>query len=292
MKFKLGSYYTRDDIWKEYHPNEGERPSGGNWVGGYVTEGNDLIAFLNIGVPGTTGHDFDNYYDEEKKQIIWFGKPGTNSSQPLMNKIINKELNLNFFARWDNTAPFKYLGLGEVDTYKDGIEMPDGRKTIKYNINIQNILETIGEELPSSDVIEDEIKIFTLEKQLEDFIVENWSNTIFGREYDIYRDENENFGKQYPVDTGRIDILAKNRDSGDFLVLELKKGRTSDETLGQIQRYMGYVKHEIAKDEEGVKGVIIGLRDDLKLKRALSVSPNVKFYRYEINFKLIEGGEI
>ena len=170
--------------------------------------------------------------------------------------------------------------------------MPDGRKTIKYNINIQNIIETIGEELPSFDVIEDEIKIFTLEKQLEDFLVENWTNTIFGREYEIYQDENKNFGKQYPVDTGRIDILAKHKENGSYLVLELKKGRTSDETLGQIQRYMGYVKHELAKDDEDVKGVIIGLRDDLKLKRALSVSSNVKFYRYEINFKLIEGGEI
>ena len=38
MKFKLGSYYTRDDIWKEYHPNEGERPSGGNWVGGVMLQ--------------------------------------------------------------------------------------------------------------------------------------------------------------------------------------------------------------------------------------------------------------
>lgn len=291
MKFKIGSYYTRDEIWKEYHPNEGERPSGGNWVGGYVTEGDDLIAFLNIGVPGTTGHDFDNYYDEEQKQIIWFGKPGTHSSQPLMSKIINKELSLHFFGRWDNRAPFKYLGLGQMVDFKDGIELPDGRKTIKYTINVQNISETIGEELPSSDVIEDEIKIFTLEKQLEDFIVENWSNTIFGKDYDIYEDEKGNFGKQYPVDTGRIDILAKSKNSNDFLVLELKKGRTSDETLGQIQRYMGYVKHEIAPDNE-VKGVIIGLRDDLKLKRALSINPLIKFYRYEISFKLIEGGEL
>jgi len=291
MKFKLGSFYTRDEIWKEYHPNEGERPSGGNWVGGYVTEGNDLIAFLNIGVPGTTGHDFDNYYDDEKKQIIWYGKPGTHSSQPLMSKIINNELNLNFFGRWDNRAPFKYLGIGEIDSYVDGIELQDGRKTMKFIINVQKITDTLGEELPSSDVIEDEIKIFSLEKQLEDFIVENWNNTIFGKDYDIYLDENGNYGKQYPVDTGRIDILAKNKNSNDFLVLELKKGRTSDETLGQIQRYMGYVQHEIAPNNE-VKGVIIGLRDDLKLKRALSINSQIKFYKYEVSFKLTEGGDL
>ena len=67
--FKQGSFYSRDDVWKKYHPDEGVRPPGGIWVGGYVAEGNDLLAFLNIGVPGTTGHDFANYYDEETETM-------------------------------------------------------------------------------------------------------------------------------------------------------------------------------------------------------------------------------
>ena len=32
---------------------------------------------MNIGIPGKTGHDFDNYFDEEKNTIIWFGKPNS-----------------------------------------------------------------------------------------------------------------------------------------------------------------------------------------------------------------------
>ena len=64
MRFKKGTKYTRKEIWKTYFPTE-EYPSGGNWFTGYCTakDTNDLIVWMNIGVPGKTGHDFDNFYD-------------------------------------------------------------------------------------------------------------------------------------------------------------------------------------------------------------------------------------
>ena len=74
-----------------------------------------------------------------------------------------------------------------------------------------------------------------------------------------------------------------------FIVVELKKGRVSDNVVGQIQRYMGYVKEELAEDNQNVKGIIIGLEDNLKIKRALSVASNIEFYRYRVNFKLFKG---
>jgi len=68
----------------------------------------------------------------------------------------------------------------------------------------------------------------------------------------------------------------------------LKKGRASDMVVGQIQRYMGYVKEELLSEGQEVKGLIIGLYSDTKLKRALSVCNNIDFYRYKIDFKLIK----
>ena len=76
-----------------------------------------------------------------------------------------------------------------------------------------------------------------------------------------------------------IDILAISKDNKTILVVELKKGRVSDNVVGQIQRYMGYAKEELAEDNQTVKGIIIGLEDDLKIKRALSVASNIEFYR-------------
>ena len=125
-----------------------------------------------------------------------------------------------------------------------------------------------------------------MEKHLEDFLIKNWKNTPIGKKYDIYEEDGEMVGQQYPSDTGPIDILAISKNHKELLVIELKKGRASDVVMGQIQRYMGYVQEELAEDGQTVKGVIIGLDCDVRLKRALSVSHNIEFYKYKIDFRL------
>ena len=85
-----------------------------------------------------------------------------------------------------------------------------------------------------------------------------------------------------------IDILGIRKDNKGLLVVELKKGRVSDVVVGQIQRYMGYVLDELAENDQTVKGIIIGLEDDLRLRRALRVTQNIEFYRYEVDFKIIK----
>ena len=127
---------------------------------------------------------------------------------------------------------------------------------------------------------------FALEEHLEDFLVENWESTDLGKRYDIYEEDGEIVGQQYPSDTGPIDILAISKDKKELLVVELKKGRVSDIVVGQIQRYMGYVKEELAEEGQAVRGAIIAFEDDKKIKRALSVAPNIDFYTYKIQFKL------
>jgi restriction system protein len=131
--------------------------------------------------------------------------------------------------------------------------------------------------------------IFALEKHLEDFLVANWKSTELSRTYDIYEDEGEIVGQQYMTDTGPIDILAISKDRKELLVIELKKGRVSDVVVGQIQRYMGYAKDELCEEGQTVKGLIIGLEDDNKLRRALSVTTGIDFYRYIVDFKLVKG---
>ena len=138
--------------------------------------------------------------------------------------------------------------------------------------------------ISTDETIEDPV-VFALEKHLEDFLIANWSQTPLGREYDIYQEE-DNFGQQFPTDTGPIDILAVSKDKQVVLVVELKKGRASDSVVGQIQRYMGYIAEEIAEDHQCVRGVIIALEDDLRIRRALKVASNIDFYRYEVKFDL------
>lgn len=129
---------------------------------------------------------------------------------------------------------------------------------------------------------------FALEKHLEDFLVANWAKTDLGKTHHIYSEDGESVGQQYPSDTGPIDILAVSHDGTELLVIELKRGRASDSVVGQIQRYMGYVQEELTAPGQTVRGVIIALDDDKRIRRALAVAPNIEFYRYQIDFKLFK----
>lgn len=140
----------------------------------------------------------------------------------------------------------------------------------------------------STDETVEDPAAFVMEKHLEDFLVQNWVQTELGKEYDIYEEEGECVGQQYQTDTGPLDILAISKDKRRLLVVELKKGRASDVVVGQILRYMGYVQEELAEKEQSVKGVIIALEDDQRIRRALAVVPTIDFYRYQINFKLVK----
>jgi restriction system protein len=127
---------------------------------------------------------------------------------------------------------------------------------------------------------------FALEKHLEDFLVENWRQTELGKDYDIYAEDGERVGQQYQTDTGPIDVLAISKDKKRLLVVELKKGRASDAVVGQVLRYMGYVMEELAEDTQEVRGVVIALEDDQRMRRALSMTKGIEFFRYQVSFKL------
>jgi restriction system protein len=130
---------------------------------------------------------------------------------------------------------------------------------------------------------------FAMEAHLEHFLVANWGQTVFGQDFTIFEEDGEQVGKQYETDAGRIDILAISKDKKRLLVIELKRGRTSDVVVGQLLRYMGYAKEELAEPGQTVEGVIIGLEEDQKLRWAIAPVPSIRFYRYQISFKLIGG---
>lgn len=160
----------------------------------------------------------------------------------------------------------------------------------KYAEEIERLIS--GNRPPtliSTDQTVEDPAIFALEKHLEDFLVQNWKQTELGKYYDIYEEDGELVGQQYQSDTGPIDILAISKDKKELLVVELKKGRVSDSVVGQVQRYMGYVQEELAEEGQKVKGVIIALEDDLRIKRALAVTSNIEFYKYQVSFKLFKG---
>ena len=161
--------------------------------------------------------------------------------------------------------------VAEISGYREEIEKLMG-------------LTSPPQPLQSPDI--EDLASFALEKHLEDFLVQNWAQTDLGKDYDIFTEDGEKVGQQYQTDTGPMDILAISKDKKELLVVELKKGKASDVVVGQVLRYMGFVTQELAEVGQTVRGVIIAQDDDPKIRRALSVAPNLTFYRYQISFKL------
>ncbi len=128
---------------------------------------------------------------------------------------------------------------------------------------------------------------FVLEKYLEDFIVSNF-DTIFKGHLRIFEDSEGNDGQQYATDIGAIDILATDERTKSFVVIELKKGRSSDRVVGQILRYMGWVKRNLCENGQPVRGLVICHDHDQKLTYALEMTNNIDVRYYSVSFKLKE----
>ncbi len=152
-----------------------------------------------------------------------------------------------------------------------------------------SLLEGSGEQLvasESTEPIEDQ-NAFVLEKYLEDFIVTNF-DTIFKGTLQVYEDADAGDGQQYHTGIGSIDILAVEPKSSSFVVIELKKGRPSDQVVGQILRYMGWVKKNLCKDGQAVRGLVICRDSDVRLSYALEMTNNIDVLYYSVSFKLSE----
>lgn len=156
----------------------------------------------------------------------------------------------------------------------------------KHSEELERLLSGQKVVIHSSDDTIEDPSVFALEKHLEEFLVTNWNSCELSNNYDLLEEDGEVIGQQYPTDTGFIDILALSKDRKEILVIELKKGRASDAVVGQIQRYMGFILDEVAEDKQTVRGCIIALEDDLRIKRALRINPSIDFYRYEVSFRL------
>lgn len=74
--------------------------------------------------------------------------------------------------------------------------------------------------------------------------------------------------RQYSTTVGPIDLLAIDKTTGDYVVIELKKGRSADKVYGQCSRYMGWIRKNLATNGAKVHGVIVARSIDNKLKAA------------------------
>jgi hypothetical protein len=124
---------------------------------------------------------------------------------------------------------------------------------------------------------EDEDQAFAAETDLRDFLASNLNRVE--PTLRLYRQGEQN-GVEFPVDGGRIDILAID-NANQFVVFELKLTRGRNKALGQLLYYMGWVDKHLGNGS--CRGIIIAkeISDDLVI--AVQRVQGVSLYRYKLS---------
>jgi hypothetical protein len=148
--------------------------------------------------------------------------------------------------------------------------------------------ETTSAGTEVEDPVDDAQSVkFGLERHLHEFLRDNWAHTELGADWVLYEEDGEpEAGYEYPTDVGRIDLLARHKTEKRWLVLELKRHQSSDNSVAQLLRYMGWVKKKLTTPEDSVEGIIISHTTDEKMSYSLSMVPNVRLMLYEVDFRL------
>jgi hypothetical protein len=154
-----------------------------------------------------------------------------------------------------------------------------------YRIIVENRKAIEVKTLQTEDDIISETQ-FALEAHLEEFMDKNWERIDFGAQLIKYEVDDQN-GRQFPAGPWSIDFLCLDKTTGDFVVIELKRGKTSDAAVGQVLRYIGWVVENLANPAQKVRGIIISKEVDDALKYAVKGLSNVSILTYKVDFKLL-----
>ena len=133
----------------------------------------------------------------------------------------------------------------------------------------------------------DKIAKFSLERHLHDYMFDNWDSLELAKDWEIYsRDGEPDAGYELKIPVGRIDLLAKHKSQPRWLVIELKREKSSDSVVGQVLRYMGWIQRHLIEEGDTVEGLVVATEGDSQLHYALEVVPNLSFMAYEVQFSL------
>jgi RecB family endonuclease NucS len=74
--------------------------------------------------------------------------------------------------------------------------------------------------------------------------------------------------------------------NGNLVVIELKVSRGYDKVVGQLMRYVGWIKKNLAESNQNVRGVIVAREISEDLLLACSVVSGVELFEYELSLSL------
>ena len=154
---------------------------------------------------------------------------------------------------------------------------PGGDPAPRYGAGV---VQDITEETEEDDLGSSE---FAFEQDLQNYLVKNL--VLLEPGLQLYEDKNRGLsGVEFPAGKRYIDILAVGTD-GAYVVIETKVSRAYDKVAGQILRYMGWVRENLA-GKASVRGIIVASEISEDLILATSSIESIRLVEYEISFSL------
>ena len=178
---------------------------------------------------------------------------------------------------------FFSLGSGTYRRYRSEQDPPPIMS--KDDVSYGQIESEIGQVVSGEDEIQREITggtEFAFERDLQNYLVKNLESVEPGLK--LYNQDGIN-GIEFPVGGRRIDILAVDGEN-NLVVLELKVSKGYDRVIGQILRYIAWIKENLAEDGQNVRGIIIAKDITSDLKLACSETQGISLREYSISFSL------
>lgn len=183
--------------------------------------------------------------------------PSTNESDDVLFKVAAGQFRL--YDKGRDPAPIHELVQGDVAREEELAEVIDESDT--------------ADAQPGSSE-------FLLERDLQRYLAENLECIESG--LSLYEEDGIR-GIEFEAGGGRrIDILAVDK-SGGFVVLELKVSKGYDRVVGQLLRYMNWVRQNFAEPGQRVRGMIIcrTMSEDLRL--ACANMADVELFEYQLS---------
>lgn len=145
-------------------------------------------------------------------------------------------------------------------------------------------ISSIGERPPEGEGIE--AKVPSEDEVLRPLVVENLDKLF--PSFELFEDEDGNKGVDYSIPgAGRADIICIDKDSGDLVIIELKKGRSGEVAVGQLLKYIGGSMESLCEKDQRARGIIIVKEVDEKLRLAvLPIKNLISLKIYDIGVKL------
>ena len=191
---------------------------------------------------------------------------------------LNKELELAVIRKWvqDGILSGAMNNCGRLGFNICKVDPEDFEKIIEWN-------KSQPPEPPTTlgAIMEEDLRHYIASQStIESMFGENYKG------YELYKVQDGRItGELYDTKTvGQIDLLYQNK-TGDLLVIELKRTEdTSDSAVGQIARYLGWVRDNLGKTKK-VEGLLVARSASEELKYAVKALKECKLFTYEIQFK-------